>query len=136
MKTHNVLVVIFLALSGFQFLSCTKESESVKNSSRLGLIPFHSSIIPIQPTSNDEVFIVDSCCGYEQFQTLSLKDFEIKYSRIFNSLMGLPCILDVDTVSLGKLSEGRYTLVYNLIDIANINQKLVVRTDTLYFEVK
>ena len=114
--------------------SCTKQevNSNIKN----GFIPFHAKIIPAQPGINDDILIVDSICKYEQFQMLTISNFEIKYSRTYNSMMKLPCIVYVDTINVGKLYPGKYTLIYYLIDKSTSVQDSVSRIDTLYFEVR
>ncbi|PKP30229.1 MAG: hypothetical protein CVU00_13795 [Bacteroidetes bacterium HGW-Bacteroidetes-17] len=108
MKKLNYLLIIF----AISVISCTKTDDNVDND-------FNFEIIPLNPTSEDEMKIVHTVCNYEQLKTLEINNFSILYQREFNSSMKQPCVIKNDTLILGKLQAGTYTYTYELIDISN-----------------
>ncbi|MBU1012965.1 MAG: hypothetical protein KKG99_08155 [Bacteroidetes bacterium] len=108
MKNLNYLLII-LAIS---VMSCAKTDDNVDND-------FNFEIIPLNPTSNDEIKIVHSVCNYEVLKKLEINNFSIIYQREFNSSMKQPCIIKNDTLVLGILQAGTYTYTYELIDISS-----------------
>ena len=108
MKNWNYLLIIF----AISVMSCTKTDENADDS-------LNFEIIPLNPTSNDVIKIVHSVCNYEVLKKLEISNFSIIYQREFNSSMKQPCVINNDTLILGKLQAGTYTYTYELFDISS-----------------
>lgn len=77
------------------------------------------AIIPEQPTSKDEVrLVIYDDCQYNKLVQNKRNGKTITIEKQFNSSMKLPCVEKNDTVSIGKLPAGTYTVNYQLTDLA------------------
>lgn len=77
--------------------------------------------IPDNPTSIDDIFlVVFGECNYNILSNITRKAATITIRKQFNSMMKLPCALMNDTIPLGKLSEGTYTVNYKLVDLSPV----------------
>jgi hypothetical protein len=132
MKKQIITISIQIILTSLVLISCNKEEQARDSFLKTDAIRF----LPPSPSNSDEVFFIDSICQYEQLQQIELNGFQINYFRVFNSMMLLPCFPKVDTVSLGNLESGHYTLFYFLIDKSDFVQDSIARVDTLYFDVQ
>jgi hypothetical protein len=134
MKKQIITIIILLFLSSIVIISCNK--DELKQERNIDIKKDALKFLPQYPTNSDEVFFIDSICQYEQLQKIEFNGFEINYVRTFNSMMLLPCFPEVDTVSLGNLESGNYTLYYFRIDKSDFVQDPIYRVDTLYFVVQ
>ena len=73
-------------------------------------------LLPGVPTSNDIVKMVTYDCKYNVLAGVKIKGKEIEVKKRFNSQMKWPCILQNDTISLGKLTKGNYKVTFLVID--------------------
>lgn len=77
--------------------------------------------IPDNPTSGEDIFlVVFGECNYNILSGITRKATTITVRKQFNSMMKLPCALMNDTIPLGKLPEGIYTVNYKLVDISPV----------------
>lgn len=106
-----ILIVFFMAFSG-----CT-DSES--DELLVDLKDYNMKIVPENPTSNDEIkLVIFDDCTYNVLSGVTRSDKTIDIQKQFNSMMKWPCVMTNDTISLGKLSDGKYVVNYKLVDIA------------------
>ncbi len=91
----------------------------------------HMKFIPENPGSNDEIkLVIFDDCNYNTLAGLTKNGNTIEIKKQFNSLMKRPCFIQNDTIIIGKLAEGTYTIHYQLMDIARTPP---VATLSLYF---
>lgn len=106
-----VVMVFFMVVSG-----CT-ESES--DELLVDLKDYNMKIVPENPTSSDEIkLIIFDDCTYNVLSGVIRSDKTIDIQKQFNSMMKWPCVMANDTISMGKLPEGKYTVNYKLVDIS------------------
>ena len=92
-------------------------------------------LIPENPTSQDEIKIIEKdVCEYDLLSVVITAN-KIEYTRRFNSSIAAPCLIVTDTVSLGHLQTGDYTIFYSLIDFAIQTNDSIVETSSLSFTV-
>ena len=112
MKSLAIIVMMF-----FMVVSGCTESES--NELLVDLKDHNMKIVPEIPTSNDEIkLIIFDDCTYNVLSGVIRSDKTIDIQKQFNSMMKWPCVISNDTISLGKLPEGKYIVNYKLADIA------------------
>jgi hypothetical protein len=76
-------------------------------------------IIPENPTSKDEIsLVVYDDCEYNTLVDVKKTAKTIDIEKQFNSQMKLPCVQRNDTIAIGKLPQGIYTVNYKLVDIS------------------
>jgi hypothetical protein len=74
-------------------------------------------IIPLNPGSNDEIkLVVTDDCTYNTLSGITRNGKTIDIEKQFNSMMKWPCVMRNDTLRIGKLPEGTYTVNYKLVD--------------------
>ncbi len=84
-------------------------------------------IIPANPTNNDEIkLLVFDDCTYNLLSGVTRKGNTIDIQKQFNSMMKWPCMMKNDTILIGKLPEGKYTVNYKLVDISTYTTNPVV----------
>jgi hypothetical protein len=110
-------VAFTLTIFFFFFLSgCSDQVSEVQYSD---LAMHNMKIIPENPTSNDEIkLVVLDDCTYNQLSGVSKKGNTVDVQKQFNSMMKWPCVMKNDTIMIGKLPEGTYTVNYKLVDIS------------------
>jgi hypothetical protein len=118
--TLSLLVVFFLA-------GC-KDEISEKQLSDLAENEF--LIIPHQPVTADQVYMVSLGCSYNILASVNVSNQYILVKKRFNSQMKWPCVLEYDTIQLGQLNKGTYEVVLQIIDI---NPSV---TDSIFSEEK
>lgn len=122
----NIFLVALIATLGFAGCSDEKinEGDPVLKENNM-------KIIPEEPTSKDEIkLIVFNDCDYNTLSGIKRTGKTIEVEKQFNSAMMRPCIQRNDTILIGKLPMGVYSVNYKLVDIANpatpkITQSLV-----------
>ena len=123
--SHFIILIIFVLV----IQSCEKgDNEEYNKDIKL-------TIYPEYPTAQDEIKIIEEICTYELLKPVIIKEDTIEYKRYFNSSMGMPCLLTMDTVSLGQLEEGHYTITYSMIDISHQISDSIIEADTMHFYV-
>lgn len=104
------------ALIGFLFFQFAC-SDQVSELQLADLSQYNMKIIPEKPTSNDQIkLVVFDDCTYNVLSGVTRTDKVIDIQKQFNSMMKWPCIIKNDTILIGKLSEGTYTVNYKLLD--------------------
>jgi len=113
MKNLLGLFLLFVvAVSG-----CKK--NDAEGGSVADLKSHNMAIVPEQPTSKDLIsFIIYDDCEYNKLVQNKRTGKTITIEKQFNSSMKLPCVEKNDTMSIGKLPAGTYTLNYQLTDLA------------------
>jgi hypothetical protein len=105
----------YLFLPGFIILiwSCAEDHD------RYGLT-FPSTdkflILPSIPVSGSQVSMVTCDCKYNILASVTQSGNEITVKKRFNGQLKWPCILQNDTIPLGRLNEGSYRVTLLIID--------------------
>jgi len=113
MKTHT-----FKILMAFMLLMIITACSKIEEKTQFELLQNEFIVQPSHPVTSDEVNIITYDCRYNVFGYINKSGFDIEVVKHFNSMMKWACILDYDTISLGKLSPGTYQLTYTLVDIS------------------
>lgn len=105
-----------LALFGLFFFifACSDQVSEVQ----LTELSVHNmKIIPERPTSPDVIkLVVFDDCTYNVLSGVIRNGKIIDIQKQFNSMMKWPCVMKNDTILIGKLPEGTYTVNYKLLD--------------------
>jgi hypothetical protein len=104
-----LIVVVMITLS-----TCSKSDDKTPSD----LLQNEFLVQPTHPKASDEVQLITYDCRYNQFAYINKSGFDIEVVKHFNSMMKWACILDYDTISLGKLAPGTYQLTLTLVDIS------------------
>jgi len=108
MKTFMLVIFVLIAFS------C---SEKVDDVSFSNLSDHNMKINPENPTSADEIkLVVFDDCTYNVLSEVTRAGKTIDILKKFNSMMKWPCVMKNDTILIGKLPEGTYTVRYKLLD--------------------
>lgn len=92
-------------------------SDQVSELQLTDLSKYNMKIIPEKPTSNDQIkLVVFDDCTYNVLSGVTRTDKTIDIQKKFNSMMKWPCVMKNDTILIGKLPEGTYTVNYKLLD--------------------
>ncbi len=105
-----------VALYGLFFilLACSDPMSEVQLAD---LSKHNMKIIPENPTSNDPIkLVVFGDCTYNVLSGVIRTGKTIDIQKQFNSMMKWPCVMKNDTILIGKLPEGTYTVNYKLLD--------------------
>lgn len=128
MKTLMWIPIILL----FVLTACTEEINEIETSD---MSAYNMKIIPDHPTSHDLIkLIVYDDCTYNVLTGVNRDGQFIVINKQFNSMMKWPCIQKNDTIEIGQLPQGNYTIHYRLTDISTqvTNSEVL----SLYFNLK
>lgn len=113
MKNLVWLILVFFITA----LGCKKNDAEYGSIAELK--SHNMAIIPEEPTSKDQInLIVYNDCEYNKLVQNKRTGKTITIEKQFNSSMKLACVANNDTISIGKLPVGTYTLNYQLTDLA------------------
>ena len=109
--------IIFILVFGcFFFLACTLETNETPLSDPAD---HNMKFIPEKPTAADDIkLVVFDDCTYNVLSGVKRNGKIIDIRKHFNSMMKLPCLQQNDTISIGQLPEGTYTVNYKLVDLS------------------
>lgn len=116
----------------FVITACTEEIKEIETSDPLA---YNMKIIPDHPTSHEQIkLVVYEDCTYNVLSAVNRDGQIIAINKQFNSMMKWPCIMKNDTIAIGQLPPGNYTIHYKLTDISTqvINPEVL----SLYFSLK
>jgi hypothetical protein len=113
MKTNTFQILLAFML----LVICTACSKS-EEKTQFDLLENEFMVQPSHPVTSEEVNIITYDCRYNQFAYINKSGFDIEVVKHFNSMMKWACVLDYDTISLGKLAPGTYQLTLTLVDIS------------------
>ncbi len=109
-----VRYLVYLFLPGFILLiwSCSEDHNGSL------YIPETDKflILPSKPVSGDQVSMVTYDCKYYLLASVSQLGNEITVKKRFNGQLKWPCILQSDTIPLGRLNQGSYRITLLIID--------------------
>lgn len=106
-----------IALYGLFFFFMLACSDQVNEVQLVDLSMHNMKIIPDNPTSNDPIkLVIFDDCTYNVLSGVTRTDKTIDIRKQFNSMMKWPCVMKNDTILIGKLPEGTYTVNYKLLD--------------------
>lgn len=112
MKRIAFALVIF-------FLFGTACTDQIVEVQLIDLAEHNMKIIPVNPTSSDEIkLVIFDDCTYNTLSGVTRNGKTIDIRKQFNSMMKWPCIMKNDTIRIGNLPEGTYTVNYKLVDIS------------------
>jgi hypothetical protein len=95
------------------------------------------SIFPGNPDAHDEIQIIDKeASSCKTLRIVVSADNIIEYTKRFDSRMLMPCFGYTDTVSIGRLQAGNYTVLYTLIDTAIPTRDSIIETSRHSFRVR
>ncbi len=78
-------------------------------------------IIPEKPTASDNIkLVVFDDCGCDVLSGVTRNGKNIYIRKHFNSMMEMPCSLKNDTIPIGQLTAGTYTVNYKLVDLSTV----------------
>lgn len=78
---------------------------------------YNMKIIPENPTISEDIkLVIFNDCTYNVLSGVTRNGNKIDIQKQFNSMMKWPCIAKNDTILIGKLPEGNYTVNYKLLD--------------------
>lgn len=91
------------------------------------LEPHEITFLPSEPHANDEIKLIFYDCHYYFTSSITRNLPDIYISKKYNSQLKWPCKLVYDTISLGTLKKGVYTIELNIYDTNPMVK------DSLYF---
>jgi len=101
----------------FVLFACSDQVSEVQLTDLSG---HNMKIIPEKPSSKDEIkLVVYDDCNYHQLSEITRKDQIIDIEKNFNGAMKWPCFIQNDTIPIGKLTSGTYTVIYRLVDVVS-----------------
>jgi hypothetical protein len=117
MKHTNFISIVFLSVT-----ACSYQIDSDKVIEPL-IITYptehNMKFTPQNPGSSDQIkLVVFDDCNYNTLAGITKKGNTIDIEKRFNSMMKWPCMMRNDTIQIGILSQGTYTVNYRLLDIA------------------
>lgn len=112
-------LVTFVLTLFFLFTTACTEQINEKEVILVDLSGQNMKIIPENPTSSDDIsLVVFEDCTYNILSGVTRNGKTIDIRKQFNSMMKWPCVMKNDTIRIGKLPEGTYTVNYKLVDIS------------------
>jgi len=114
MKTPGFYLLLILILPVFWIFQSCMDNEPQPSGHDPDKNKF--TILPVEPTTKDEVKMITYDCKYNVLASVVVKGKDITVKKRFNSQMKWPCVLRYDTISLGTLKQGDYTVVLQIID--------------------
>ena len=106
-------------LAIFLFMAFIRCSEMTADLQLDDLKDHNMKIILENPVSGDDIkLIVFEDCTYNVLSGINRNGQTIEITKQFNSMMKWPCVMKNDTISIGKLPEGKYIINYKLEDVA------------------
>jgi hypothetical protein len=118
MKYFNLL---FVSFSLFIF-ACQKvnNQEPITDVQLADLGNYKMKILPDNLLSSSDVkLVIYDDCKYNALAGVKITGYTIDIEKQFNSMMKMPCFLTNDTILIGKLPTGSYTVNYKLVDLAS-----------------
>lgn len=92
-------------------------SDKVSEVQLTDLSGHNMKIIPESPGPKDEIkLVIYDDCTYNTLSKNKRTGKTIDIEKQFNSMMKWPCMMKNDTILIGKLPEGTYTVNYKLLD--------------------
>lgn len=111
------MYILILLILGTMFNACKKQESD--EGSIAELKDHNMKLIPEQPTSKDKILlIIYDDCEYNKLSQNKRTGKTITIGKQFNSSMKLPCVQKNDTITIGKLPAGTYSVNYQLVDLA------------------
>jgi hypothetical protein len=109
-----ICIFLLTACSELSYQDISAESGKITDPSEHNM-----KFIPQNPGINDQVsLVVYDDCTYNTLFGITKNGFRIDIEKRFNGMMKWPCMIRNDTILIGKLAEGAYTINYKLVDIA------------------
>ena len=122
-KLNLFLVVGLLLLNGC--LDLVSET-TVNYVAAPDLSKYQMKIIPETQTSLDNIgLVVYNECQYKLLNGVTRSGNTIDIEKHFNSMMMVPCMIKNDTIQIGKLPPGIYTVNYKLVDFSTVTKNPV-----------
>ncbi len=119
MKFRCLIIVSFLlsTVACADKITVTETPVNYKNVTDLS--QYNMKLIPEPQTSADNIrLVVYEDCQYNILTGVTRTGNSIEIEKHFNSMMMLPCMLRSDTIVIGKLAVGSYSVNYKLMDLS------------------
>lgn len=129
---HSVKNLLFIALI-ICFVQCKQEENLNENPENLDLSEF--AFVPSTPTSSSNTNLVFYGCSYYATSSVQIEQQKISIKKHFNSQLKWPCVLEYDTISLGKLNQGEYLVTLEIIDTNPMVTDTVFHTETKTLQI-
>ena len=114
MRNSVIILSILLLLA----VSCVDE-VSEKPVQLSNPVDYNMKIIPDNPTVNEVIkLVIFNDCTYNVLSGVKRNGNIIDIRKQFNSMMKWPCFPENDTINLGHLPVGTYTINYKLADLS------------------
>lgn len=114
MKYSVIILSIFLQIT----VSCVDE-VSEKPVQLSNPADYNMKIIPENPITNQDIkLVICNDCTYNVLSGVKRNGNMIDIRKQFNSMMKWPCFPENDTINLGQLPVGTYTINYKLADLS------------------
>ncbi len=103
------------------YFNCNAQSDTIQ-------------VLPMNPTINDSIIVIINKCSFD------LTSYKIENDTIFikvttDGRIMAPCVLTNDSVNIGKLNQGEWTLQYSYIDKALSTPDSIIYFKTINFQV-
>lgn len=123
------LTAFALALFLLFFVSCKEKVTEVQPGIQVG---HNMKIFPETPGSKDVIkLVIYDDCMYNALSSDKRSGKTIEIEKQFNSMMKMPCMIRNDTISIGKLPQGSYTVNYKLLDTSTLVTQTIAFSTTL-----
>lgn len=109
-----------LTLSTFLlFTTAGTKGRTKKEVQGIDLSEYNMKIIPDHPTSTDEIkLVVYNDYSHDVLSEVDRRGQTIVIQKQFNSMLKRPCVIQNDTIVIGQLPKGTYTVSYKLVDLS------------------
>jgi hypothetical protein len=134
MKNFNYKVFLLMSMIALFVQSCMDDTPPGKDTDPI-LDKEETRIMPASPTTVDEVKVVTHDCKYYVLASVTDRGKDITIKRRFNSQMKQPCVLAFDTISLGKLKQGNYSVILMIVDTNPMVTDSIFSKETLELTV-
>jgi PBP1b-binding outer membrane lipoprotein LpoB len=119
-KIALAIIVFFMFVTGCTE-KATEQSVDLKCVELSELNKHNMKLIPERPDINQEIkLVVFDDCTYNILCGVTKNGKTIEIEKKFNSMMKWLCVSKNDTILIGKLPQGIYTVNYKLTDESTI----------------
>ncbi len=126
---------IFYALACLLSLQNCENITIAENLSN-ELESYEIKILPYNPDNDDNILIIEKICSSDVNCSLVIEGKQIQYKRYINTMLGMPCIEELDSTFIGQLASGQYVLIHSVIDKNSFVPDSIFLIDTISFKVK
>lgn len=130
---YSVNYLLFFVLT-IIFVQCKQEENLYENPEGLELSEF--TFVPKTPSSTTNTNLVFYGCSYYETTSVQIEQQQVNIKKHFNSQLKWPCVLEYDTISLGKLNQGEYLVTLQIIDVNPLVTDSVFHIETKTLKIE